>query len=131
MCERERERERDSKTETDRERDRQRQRETDRDREGRQTDRHRQRTLKYLSLMTNTATLNTSNNTNNCGKLKYILRTKFKKLLLSKSFKRERVFCSCSEAAKTDRCKGWAAEREGRERDGGGGGEEVADLMGE
>ena len=26
--------------------------------------------------MTNTATLNTSNNTNNCGKLKYILRTK-------------------------------------------------------
>ena len=32
-----------------------------------------------LSLMTNTATLNTSNkNTNNCGKLKYILRTKQK-----------------------------------------------------
>ena len=32
-----------------------------------------------LSLMTNTATLNTSNkNTNNCDKLKYILRTKQK-----------------------------------------------------
>ena len=29
--------------------------------------------------MTNTTTLNTSNNTNNCGKLKYILRTKPKK----------------------------------------------------
>ena len=28
--------------------------------------------LTNLSLMTNTATLNASNNTNNCGKLKYI-----------------------------------------------------------
>ena len=38
-----------------------------------------------LPLMTNTATLNTSNkNANNCGKLKYILRRK-QKLLLFKS----------------------------------------------
>ena len=45
--------------------------------------------------MTNTATLNTSNkNTNNCGKLKYILRTKQtnnkKELLLSKSSQQKR-----------------------------------------
>ena len=76
--------------------DSQRGRERERGRRGRERERERENTLLHkdkdlstshfftnLSLMSYTATLNTSNkNTNNCGKLKYILRTKQKTVIV-------------------------------------------------
>ena len=76
--------------------DSQRRRERERGRRGRERERentllHKDKDLSTsrfftnLSLMSYTATLNTSNkNTNNCCKLKYILRTKQNKIVLSK-----------------------------------------------
>ena len=77
-----REREREGERKRERERERQTDRQTDGQREDntlslKAKDLSQVGFFTNLSLMTNTATLNTSNkNTNNCGKLKYILRTK-------------------------------------------------------
>ena len=73
--------------ERDRDRDRDRDRQTDRQTQRDNTLLHKDKDLStnqpfyksVLDMMTNTATLNTSNkNTNNCGNLKYILRIKRK-----------------------------------------------------